>query len=523
MVERSAHNRLVVGSIPTEPRTCDFLTEDFSIREMLEVLMGPEGKRKLRLRHKTNEELFVLFDSQLVLRHRSRDALAEARRVLKHYQAFLGDYPPSPELAATFLAKFSERKPNTLYRYHSIIQGFQSWYGEPLDSKIKVPESLPEYVEDGDLEKLKAAMASKKTHKNKIERNLAIIETDKKTGLRRKELAGLNVADVNVERQYLIVRQGKGQKDRIIDLSPTLIRRLEPFMKGKRPQDSLFGVSAETISGIIHWAAVKAGVNIHTHSLRDYFATRLIDNGSDIEVVRRLLGHTSLENTRRYLARTDKQRRDAIMSLDSRTTARTESESHNEAASTISRDEIATTNAAARSGRTQTPETETAHLAEIRTLAVTLAQNTSVPSVTDKGLWRELPIVEPGTFHLALGTTTLRTDGTLAVAYGRPRAGADPHLERSLEAHLGSSGMDRFSNLLRDGGTLSVWSDRVGHYSAATLDLLKLALNKISKTKLKAFVVVPTEPGLTKWFAITAWHDAMENARGHAWLDKHVV
>jgi hypothetical protein len=93
---------LVAGSIPAEPRTTDVLSEDFSIREMLEALIGPEGKRKLRLRHKTNDELFALYDSQLVLEHRSPVALAEARRFLGHYRALLGQYPPTPELAASF-------------------------------------------------------------------------------------------------------------------------------------------------------------------------------------------------------------------------------------------------------------------------------------------------------------------------------------------------------------------------------------------------------------------------------------
>jgi len=160
------------------------------------VLMGTDGKRKLRLRHKTNGELFALYDSQLVLRHRSKEALAEARRLLGHYRAFLSDYPPSPELAAAFLAQFSDRKPNTLYRYHSTIQGFQRWYGEPLETKVEAPQTLPVYIEDTDLDKLKAAMASKKTHKKMIERNLLIVETACKTGLRRGELAGLLVGDV---------------------------------------------------------------------------------------------------------------------------------------------------------------------------------------------------------------------------------------------------------------------------------------------------------------------------------------
>ena len=127
MVERSAHNRLVAGSIPAEPRTTDVLSEDFGIREMLEVLMGPEGRRKLRLRHKTNDELFALYDSQLVLKHRSADALAEARRFLGHYRAFLGQYPPTPELAASFLAKFSGRKPRVrmhLSDSHAIMASY---------------------------------------------------------------------------------------------------------------------------------------------------------------------------------------------------------------------------------------------------------------------------------------------------------------------------------------------------------------------------------------------------------------
>ncbi len=76
--------------------------------------MTTEAKRKLRLRHKTNDELFVLYDSQLILRHRSQDALEEARRVLRHFQEYLGEYPPTPELAVGFLSQFNDRKATTL-------------------------------------------------------------------------------------------------------------------------------------------------------------------------------------------------------------------------------------------------------------------------------------------------------------------------------------------------------------------------------------------------------------------------
>ena len=193
MAERPAHNRLVAGSNPAEPRTSDFLSESVTLKEMLEVLLGTEGKRKLRLRHKSNEELFTLYDSQLVMKHRSRDALEEARRVLRHFKRYLGDCPPSSELATGFLAQFADRKPTTLYRYTAIIKGFMSWYGEELTLKIKVPETLPDYVEETDIEKLKQAMKSKRTHKGVIERNVLLIELARRTGLRRHELADLKV------------------------------------------------------------------------------------------------------------------------------------------------------------------------------------------------------------------------------------------------------------------------------------------------------------------------------------------
>jgi hypothetical protein len=159
-------------------------------------------------------------------------------------------------------------------------------------------------------------MRSKKTHKKVIERNILLIDLGLKTGLRRGELGGLIVRDIDLERNYLVVRQGKGMKDRIIDLALSLHQSLQPYLKGKSPDESVFGLSPSTISGIIRWAAKKAGVNIHTHSLRHFFGQSLVDTGTDLETVRRLMGHRNIQTTQVYLGRTDKQRRDAISRLD---------------------------------------------------------------------------------------------------------------------------------------------------------------------------------------------------------------
>ena len=67
---------------------------------------------------------------------------------------------------------------------------------------------------------------------------------------------------------------------------------------------------------MVHWSARKAGVDIHTHSLRHFFGQSLVDTGTDLETVRRLMGHSGLRTTQVYIGRTDKQRREAINRLE---------------------------------------------------------------------------------------------------------------------------------------------------------------------------------------------------------------
>jgi hypothetical protein len=106
--------------------------ESLSIRKLLEALLGPEGRRKLALREKTNPELFELYDDDLVLRLHNAKNLKDTRTLLGHFIDFLGQFPPSPELAKSFLARYADYNPHTLYRYTHMIKSFMQWYGEPL-------------------------------------------------------------------------------------------------------------------------------------------------------------------------------------------------------------------------------------------------------------------------------------------------------------------------------------------------------------------------------------------------------
>jgi integrase/recombinase XerD len=289
------------------------------LRELLHILLGSKGRRQLELRQKTNRELFALYDGELAFHHNSTRGLHEAKRVLSHFHDHLGEYPPNPEMAKSFLSTFSNRKPTTLARYAAILKVFLKWYGEELDITLRVPKILPSYVEKQDIERLLEAIRDKRTHRATAPRDLLLVDLAIHTGLRRSELANLTVGDIDIERQLLVVRQGKGAKDRVIPLSTNMTNKLAIYTEEKPKDNSLFGLAPATISGKIKTFARKAGVDIHTHSLRDYFATSLSEKGATIREIQSLLGHTNLTHTERYTLHTDRHLKHAVELIDHET------------------------------------------------------------------------------------------------------------------------------------------------------------------------------------------------------------
>ena len=68
--------------------------------------MGPEARKKLMLRTKPNPELLRLYDSELVLRLHNAKNLSDTRKMIARFIEYLGNLPPSPEIAKGFLAQY---------------------------------------------------------------------------------------------------------------------------------------------------------------------------------------------------------------------------------------------------------------------------------------------------------------------------------------------------------------------------------------------------------------------------------
>ena len=218
--------------------------------------------------------------------------------------------------AETYLSHSNHTKPNTRAKYVSYLKAFLEYMDIPFEFRVKVPKTLPEYVDVSEIEKIVDWIKNRKTYRDTIDADLTLLKTAMRTGMRRSEMANLKVGEVNLEKNRIYVRGGKGDKDRVIPIHPDLVEGLARLLKGKNNEEIVFGLKPRSIGNKFREWSKSAGVNLHTHSFRHYFATSLIEKGANLRVVQELLGHSSLATTQVYLAVTADHLEDAIQLLE---------------------------------------------------------------------------------------------------------------------------------------------------------------------------------------------------------------
>lgn len=144
-------------------------------------------------------------------------------------------------------------------------------------------------------------------------------------GLRVSEITTLHVHNIDGNRRLLFIEKGKGKKDRVISLSPALLVMLREYYKKYKPVRFLFeGImpgtpySVRSLEEIIMQAKQKAGIDKSgsMHMLRHSFATHLLDKGTDVVLIQKLLGHNDIRTTLRYLHVTNKDLLNIISPLE---------------------------------------------------------------------------------------------------------------------------------------------------------------------------------------------------------------
>lgn len=174
--------------------------------------------------------------------------------------------------------------------------------------KVKMPrrqQLIPEVLTKGEILKMIEVTPNAK-HK-------AIIALLYSSGIRRDELIHLQLKDIDSNRMVIRITLGKGNKSRDVLLANNTLKILRAYYQAFHPKPIKYvfeaggkpgaTYSASSIGKIVKRAANKVGIkkDIHTHTLRHSFATHMLEQGANLKLIQKLLGHASLRSTMVYL------------------------------------------------------------------------------------------------------------------------------------------------------------------------------------------------------------------------------
>jgi site-specific recombinase XerD len=259
----------------------------------------------------------------------SEHTLSDYENTINKFIAFVGEDTPISQITVgqvtEFMGSFPDLSKKTRLNYHTGLSALWKWaIGEKLTAEnvvraIQAPKpevrKIVPFTEAelklmlGALEKSKPySRPGKKISDHSIpgaDRNRAILLLLLDTGMRATELCDIKIKDVN-NRNHRIMVMGKGAKERQVQFSARTGQAIWP---NYQPNDSLFTthdgqpMDKDSLRHLIDRIGERAKVDdVHPHRFRHTFAIQYLRNGGDPYTLQMLLGHSTMEMVRRYLA-----------------------------------------------------------------------------------------------------------------------------------------------------------------------------------------------------------------------------
>jgi len=246
--------------------------------------------------------LLIKLKNELELRNYSKQSIKSYLYYVEKYIDYSKNQGINENSAKEFLMlQLQTKNPATASLISSAIQFF---FKEILKQNIsfvkpKKNKILPDILTIEEIRKLIEATINPK-HK-------LIIKLLYGTGLRVSEIVNLKKQDINFSESLIKINLGKGKKDRFVKLPDSVLEELKNF---SRIGDSKFlfesqrggKLTSKTIQLILSKNAKKAGIKkrVYPHLLRHGFATHLLEQGTDLRIIQKLLGHSSIKTTQIY-------------------------------------------------------------------------------------------------------------------------------------------------------------------------------------------------------------------------------
>jgi integrase/recombinase XerD len=165
---------------------------------------------------------------------------------------------------------------------------------------MKEPKKLPTVFSVEEIEKI---LSVKMNPKHRL-----LIMMYYGCGLRLSETIHIKIKNISLDRKTICIF-GKGMKDRIVSIKDFQPGTIEAYMVGKKPDDYLIeseatggAITKRTAQKVFENACLKAGVSTpwNIHRLRHSYACHLLENGTDVSFIQKLLGHSNIKTTMIY-------------------------------------------------------------------------------------------------------------------------------------------------------------------------------------------------------------------------------
>ena len=280
---------------------------------------------------KENFEAFQKFTQQLILKSYSPSTIKTYRNEFTQFLQLIRHTPAnefSVQRLKDYLQYCHEKLKLSENTLHSRMNALKFYYENVLKKekffweipRPKKPLQLPKFFNQDEIASIIKAAANLK---HKVMLMLAY-----SGGLRVSEVVTLKTRNIDSKRMCILIENAKGKKDRFVILSPLLLIMLREYWKAYNPKREgyLFAgqfegepYSTRSLQLVLNAAKQKAGIIKpgSVHALRHSFATHLLDKGTDVTMIMKLLGHNDLKTTLRYLHVTNRDMMKIISPLDS--------------------------------------------------------------------------------------------------------------------------------------------------------------------------------------------------------------
>lgn len=251
------------------------------------------------------------FIKTLVLKNYSENTIRTYRSMLGEFLNYYGKLDPlkiTDEQIREYLLYLIEHRKISMSYQNQSINAIKFYYEQVLGRPVKTY-----YIQRPKKEKILPNVLSEQEVLlilNSIDnlKHKAILSLIYSAGLRRGELINMKINDIDSKRMYVIIRQGKGRKDRYSILSEKVLELLRRYVKQYKPVEWLFEgqfggqYGTSSIQHILKDAVARSKIRkkVTVHTLRHCFATHLLEHGVDIRYIQELLGHQSSKTTEIY-------------------------------------------------------------------------------------------------------------------------------------------------------------------------------------------------------------------------------